>query len=178
MKATPIGLVAGIASMCVLGCTGVSAQAVSRSTSVSLVEELPSPPSKPKPRQWSAKQLNLLQTFALQESPKLWQTVQGLRAEHEMRASALSKLRYELVDFGRNPDADPDYASLKAANDGLMESLNAIYAKIEDAHIAYKKFQATPGRKEYGDMMRNALEDGIQEADSVMTKFQTMSRDK
>jgi len=122
MKATPIGLVAGIASMCVLGCTGVSAQAVSRSTSVSLVEELPSPPSKPKPRQWSAKQLNLLQTFALQESPKLWQTVQGLRAEHEMRASALSKLRYELVDFGRNPDADPDYGSLKAANDGLMES--------------------------------------------------------
>ena len=178
MKVIPSGLVAGITSIFILGCTSVSTPAISPSTSVSLVEELPSPPPKLKPKQWSERQLNLLQTFALQESPKLWQTVQELRAEHEIRATALSKLRYELVDFGRNPDVDPDYVALKASNEGLMESLNAIYAKIEDAYIAYKKFQATPGRKEYGDMMRSALEDGIQEADSAMTKFQTMSRDK
>lgn len=178
MKAISIGLAASITSMCVLGCTSVSAPAVSQSTSVSLVEVPPSPPQKQKPKQWTAKQLNLLRAFALQESPKLWQTVQALRAEHEMRASALSKLRSELVDFSRNPDADPDYVALKVSNDRLMESLNAIYAKMEEAYISYKKFQATPGHKEYDDMMKSALEDGIQEADSAVAKFQTMSREK
>lgn len=178
MKVIPIGLVTGIASICILGCTSVSTPSVSQSTSVSLVEVPQSPPPKPKPRQWNAKQLNLLRTFALQESPKLWQTVQDLRAEHEIRASALSKLRSELVDFGRNPDADPDYASLKATNDELMESLNTIYVKMEEAYISYKKFQATPGHKENGDMMKSALEDGIQEAESAVAKYRTMSREK
>jgi len=178
MKVIPIGLVVCIASMCVLGCTGVSAQAVSRSTSVSLVEELPTPPSKPKPRQWSEKQLNLLRTFALQESPKLWQTVQDLRGEYDTRTAALARLRTELEDFGRNPDTDSDCAALKASNDGLMESLNEIYSKIEDAYIAYKKFQATPGRKEYSDIMTRALADGIQEADSAVEKFRAMSKEK
>lgn len=70
------------------------------------------------------------------------------------------------------------FAALKASNGRLMESLNAIYAKIEGAYISYKKFHATPGHKEYGNMMKSALEDGIQEADSAVAKFRTMSREK
>ena len=136
------------------------------------------PVQKPKPRQWSDKQLNLLRAFALQESPKLWQTVQALRAEHDTRTAALARLRTELLDFGRNPDADLDYVALKTANDRLLESLSAIYAKIEDAYIAYKKFLATPGNKEYNDMMRKVLDDGMNEASAAERRFMRMSREK
>ena len=166
-------------SVCICGCVSVSEPVRPKPVPPPQSPIATKPPiQKPKPRQWSDKQLNLLRTFALQESPKLWQTVQALRAEHEMRTAALSRLRSELVDFGRNPDTDPDYLSLKASNDRLLESVNAIYAKVEDAYIAYKKFQATPGSSEYGDMMKRALEDGILEADSAVTKYRTMSKEK
>ena len=179
MKAIKIDLAVCLAAYCILGCTSVS-----ESPRPKPVPPPPSPAAtlppvqKPKPRQWSDKQLNLLRAFALQESQKLWQTVQALRAEHEMRTAALSRLRSELVDFGRNPDADHDYVALKASNDRLLESVNTIYVKIEDAYIAYKKFQATPGSSEYGDMMKHALEDGIQEADAAVARFRTMSKEK
>ena len=166
-------------AVCFWGCTSISEHPRQKPVPPPLSPVATMPPmQKPKPRQWSNKQLNLLRAFALQESPKLWQTVQALRAEHETRMAALVKLRVELIDFGRNPDADPDYVSLKAANDRLLESVNVIYAKIEDAYIAYKKFQATPGHKEYGDMMKRALEDGIQEADAAVAKYRTMFKGK
>ena len=178
MKATIIGFAVGFASLYILGCTSVSEHPVSLPAPkhASVVEV--SPAQKPKPRQWSEKQLNLLRSFALQESPKLWQTVQALRAEHETRTAALAKLRAELVDFGRNPDVDSDYVTLKTANDGLLESLNAVYAKIEDAYIAYKKYQATPEIREYGDMMRRVLDDGLNEATFAESRYLRMSREK
>ena len=108
----------------------------------------------------------------------MWQTVQALRAEHETRMSALAKLRTELDDFGRNPDVDPDYVLLKTANDELEEFLNTVYAKIEDAYIAYKKYQATPGTREYGDMMRRLLADGLNEAAAAEGRYLRMSREK
>ena len=164
---------------CILGCANVS-----ESTSPKPIHPTPLPAAKappvqkPKPRQWSDKQLNLLRAFALQESPKLWQVVQALRAEHETRTAALARLRTELVDFGRNPDADQDYVALKTANDRLLESLSAIYVKIEDAYIAYKKFLATPGNKEYNDMMRKVIDEGMKEASSAEDRYLQMSRQK
>lgn len=179
MNVINIILTACFVAACIWGCASVSEP--------SRPQPIPPPPSpvatmppmqKPKPRQWSDKQLNLLRAFALQESPKLWQTVQALRAEHETRTVALARLRMELVDFGRNPDADQDYVALKTANDGLLESVGAIYAKIEDAYIAYKKFLATPGNKEYSDMMRKVLNDGMNEASAAESRYIRMSREK
>ena len=180
MKTSAMGLtMVLLLDACILGCTSVSEpprpkpvpQPSSPVANMPLVR-------KPKPRQWSDKQLNLLRAFALQESPKLWQTVQALRAEHDTRTAALARLRTELVDFGRNPDDDQDYVALKTANDGLLESLSAIYAKIEDAYIAYKKFLATPGNKAYNDMMRKVLNDGMNEASAAESRFMRMSREK
>lgn len=96
----------------------------------------------------------------------------------ETRNAALVKLRKELIDFGRDPDSDADYVALKAANDGLLDSLHAVYEKIEDAYIAYKKFQATPGNKEFGEMMRRVLDDGMNEAAAAESRYLQMSREK
>lgn len=180
MKTPAVGLtMVLLLDACILGCASVSELPRPKPVSPPPSPAAKAPPvRKPKPRQWSDKQLNLLRTFALQESPKLWQTVQALRAEHDTRTAALARLRSELQDFGRNPDADPDYVALKTANDGLLESLSAIYAKIEDAYIAYKKFLATPGNKAYNDMMRKVLDDGMNEASAAESRFMRMSREK
>ena len=176
MKTSVASLMIGIASICIFGCTSMSESPLLPPEPISTVEPVPAP--KPKRRQWNKEQLNLLRTFALQESPKLWQTVQALRAERETRTAALANLRKELVDFGRNPEADQDYVALSAANDGLLDSMNAIFEKLEAAYIAYKKFQATPGRREYGDMMRKVLDDGMNEASAAESRYLQMSRTK
>lgn len=178
MKTPAIILMVGLECICIIGCTSVSEPQVSQPfPKPSLAVEV-TPAPKPKPKQWNKAQLSLLRTFALQEAPKLWQTVQALRAERETRTAGLAKLRAELVDFGRNPDVDPDYVALQAANEGLQDSINAILAKLEDAYIAYKKFEATPGRREHGDVMRKIMDDGLQEASAAEQRYLQMSRAK
>ncbi len=142
----------------------------------------PAPQPAPKParvkRQWTDRQVEMLRSFALQESPSLWQTVQALKAESAARKAELKKLRDDLALFGRNPNRDPDCLSLKKSYEELDESVMVVYTKLEDAYLSYKKFQATPGKKEYGDLMRKALEDGIQEADAASAKYKNLSQTK
>lgn len=129
-------------------------------------------------RIWTEKQLDALRSFALAESPGLWQTVQMLKAEKASRKAALEALCKEMKEFGRNPNIDPDVAALKSAYEDLDGSLVTVYQKLEEAYIAYKKMQATPGRKEYADMMRSALEEGIQEAETTVARYREMSKTK
>ncbi len=129
-------------------------------------------------RVWTEKQLGVLRSFALVESPRLWQTVQMLKAEKASRKASLESLCKEMRDFGRNPETDPDVAALRAAFADLDGSLATIYEKLEEAYIAYKKMQATPGRREYADMMKAALEDGVKEADATAARYRELSRTK
>ena len=129
-------------------------------------------------RAWTEKQLDALRSFALVESPSLWQTVQMLKAEKASRKASLESLCKEMRDFGRDPETDPDVAALRASFADLDGSLATIYEKLEEAYIAYKKMQATPGHREYADMMKAALEDGVKEADATAARYREMSRSK
>ena len=129
-------------------------------------------------RVWTEKQLDALRSFALVESPRLWQTVQMLKAEKASRKASLESLCKEMRDFGRDPEADPDVAALRASFVDLDGSLATIYEKLEEAYIAYKKMQATPGRREYADMMKAALEDGVKEADATAARYRELSKSK
>ena len=139
-----------------------------------VVEEKPVEKPRVK-RYWTDKQIDALRTFALQESPSLWQTVQALKAESESRRVGLASLKKDLEEFGRNPEEDKDYLALKESCKGIEDSLDAVYGKIESAYIAYRKYQATPGKKEYDNIMRRALEDGIQEADAASRRYKKMA---
>lgn len=126
-------------------------------------------------RHLSAKQENLLRTFALQEAPQLWQTVQSLRGEIVSRNKAMTQLAAELREFDRKPEDDTTYRELQVGREQIACTLDNVYQKLENAYIAYKKFQATPGRKEYADAMNRALEDGIHEAEMMESRFKKMS---
>ena len=62
--------------------------------------------------------------------------------------------------------------------DEMAESLKTMRTKIEDAYLASCKYEATPGRKEYGELMRKALEDGIQEAEAAAARYERWSKTK
>ena len=126
-------------------------------------------------RQLSAKQETLLRTFALKESPQLWQTVQSLRAEIDNRNKSLAQLAADLREFDRKPEDDTTYRELQVGREQIACTLNNVYQKLENAYIAYKKFQATPGRKEYADAMNRALEDGVHEAEATARRYRVMS---
>ena len=129
-------------------------------------------------RRLSAKQENLLRTFALQEAPQLWQSVQSLRGEIVSRNKAMAQLAAELQEFDRKPEDDTTYRELLVGREQIACTLDNVYQKLENAYIAYKKFQATPGRKEYADAMNRALEDGIHEAEMMESRFKKMSMTK
>ncbi len=118
-----------------------------------------------------------LRSFALKESPAIWQMVQQLRTEVAERRKAIAQLRTDLQEFGTNPDSDPDYLKLGKDVDAMLDSLSGIFVNLEKAYIAAKKFEATPGRNDYEATMRAALEGGIKEAESATRRFKEM-RDK
>ena len=170
-------LILGVALLVCGGCTSrppVSVQRVEveKPTSVSPVEVVTTH------RQLSAKQENLLRTFSLQEAPQLWQTVQSLHGEIVSRNKAMTQLAAELREFDRKQEDDTTYRELLVGREQIACTLDNVYQKLENAYIAYKKFQATPSRKEYADAMNRALEDGVHEAEATARRYSVMSIEK
>ena len=122
--------------------------------------------------------MQMLQDFAQKESPKIWQTIQSMRAEIATSGDKIRSLREELQLFDRNPDTDEDYNALVSGLRELHRAYNAIFDKLEDAYIAAKKYEASPSRKDYQDMMKRALEDGIQDANMATERYKAMTRQK
>ena len=131
----------------------------------------PPPQKPPQERKRTPEQMQMLSDFAMKESPKIWQTIQAMRAEMAESGKKIKQLRTDLLEFDRNPDADEDYKSLVAGNQELQRAHDAIFDKLENAYIAAKKYEASPSRKDYQDTMRRALEDGVQDANMATERY-------
>lgn len=167
----------GIALVLLVGCAGPKAEVITSETAkpVSVVTEAPVVKGH---RTLTAKQEMMLREFALKESPQLWRTVQALRADIENRNKSMDRLAADLREFDRKPENDTTYRELQIGREQIACTLDNVYQKLENAYIAYKKFQATPGRKEYVDAMNRALEDGVHEAEATARRYRVMSLDK
>ena len=127
-------------------------------------------------RKRTAEQIQLLQEFAQRESPAVWRTIQSLRGEMAESARNLKRLRDQLIEFDRNPDLDEDYKALRFGLQDLRRAYDTIYDNLEDAYIAAKKFEASPSRREYQDMMKKAFEDGVQNATIIMDRYRLINK--
>lgn len=119
-----------------------------------------------------------LREFAVREAPALWNTVQTLRGEIAHRRKLLATLRTNLEEFGRDPASDPGFQALVEKCESLRAPLARIFTKLENAYIAYRKFEASPGQTANRRLMRKALEDGIQEAEIVSKRYLEMRKRK
>lgn len=185
MKKCKKTVLVAIAGLCLVGCqtqTEVQPPPPKPAPTVEpapVVEKKPEPPPPaPVPKKRTQEQIRLLQDFAIKESPKIWQTIQSMRAEMTTSETKLKQLRADLLEFGRNPDADEDYKALVAGQKELRSAYDAIFDKLEDAYIAAKKYEASPSRKDHRETMKRALEDGIQNAAMATERYKAMTNQK
>lgn len=119
-----------------------------------------------------------IRAFAVREAPILWKTYQDLQgaiAEQDARIADLAKT---LKDFEKDPGRDADYLRICSMRDEMVASVKSMRTKIEDAYLVYCKFQATPSRREFDELQRKILEDGIKEAEGAARRFEQMRSDK
>ena len=83
-----------------------------------------------------------------------------------------------MKEFDKTPETDSDYLAICAARGEMETSLKGIRRKLEEAYLACCRFKATPSHKEYEELMRKALDDGMQAADAATRKFEQMKVDK
>ena len=119
-----------------------------------------------------------IQTFALKEAPKVWAVYQALQGEIDVQNSKIGELRKTLETFGKLPEQDADFKRICALRDEMIRSHKALRTKLEDAYIAAKKCEASLSRKDYQELHKKALEDGILEADAASAKFKEMRLNK
>lgn len=119
-----------------------------------------------------------LRLFALRECPTLWELILKLRAETEVLATNIRRLEDELRAFGRGVESDKDVASLRDRMRDIIKMHDQIYAKLSDAYIAAAKYEASPSMKEYEELKRNALQDGLAEAQLATQKFNSLSKSR
>lgn len=119
-----------------------------------------------------------IQDFALKEAPKVWEVYQSLKSEIDVQNEKIEELRKSLESFGRSPEQDTDFVRICALRDEMKRSSEALRTKLEDAYIAAKKYEAAPSRKDYQELHKKALEDGVLEADSASARFKEMRRNK
>ena len=119
-----------------------------------------------------------LRNFALLEAPALWQTYQNLKAAISSQDEKIVDLRKTLTEFDMDPDSDSDFQRICSLRDEMVGSLKTMHTKIEDAYLASRKYEATPSKKEYAELRRKLLEDGLQEAESAERRFKEMRNKK
>lgn len=129
-------------------------------------------------RERLAQRRRKVEEFAAKESPRLLKTLRALQAEVETQTVQIADLEKTLFDFGKNPLADSDYLDICAKRDDLSRTVDRIITKLEEAYIAAKKFEATPGSVDYDTLRRKAIEDGLKEADAATMKFEKMRKAK
>ena len=115
-----------------------------------------------------------LRLFALRECPTLWELILKLRAETEVLATNIRRLEDELRAFGRGVESDKDVASLRDRMRDIIKMHDQIYVKLSDAYIAAAKYEASPSMKEYEELKRNALQDGLAEARLATQQFNSL----
>ena len=119
-----------------------------------------------------------IRTFALKEAPMVWEMYQSLQGEIKVQHEKIEELHKSLESFGRQPEQDQDYIRIRAICDEMVRASRALRSKLEDAYLAAKKYEASPSRKEYQELQRKALEDGMIEADAAAAKFKEMRLNK
>ena len=115
-----------------------------------------------------------LRNFSMKEAPVLWtvyQDLQGAIVEQDKRIANLAKT---LEAFNKNPREDADYMRICSMRDEMVSARDSMRTKIEDAYLAFCKFQATPSRKDYDDLRKKTLEDGIKAAEITARRFDEM----
>lgn len=115
-----------------------------------------------------------LRAFALKESPGIWKTVQLLKGEIGTLSDKIKKLEATLRQFGKDPKVDEDVVRIRDYKEQLKVQLSLVKGRLETAYLASKKYEALPQRREFNDLMRKSLEDGVSSAEMAEQRYKEL----
>lgn len=121
-----------------------------------------------------AKKEDKIRTFAMRESPAVWQTVQKLRAEKATLENGVVRVERVLKYYGRDLASDHDLVGMWHDLQEIDDLIGRLQYKLEDAYLKYVAYQATPGREDLKALSNKALVDGVQEASVIEARFNEM----
>lgn len=116
--------------------------------------------------------------FALREMPSVWRAYQVMSSAIEEQGEKIAELRKTLELFGTDADSDADFRKILKMRDELSASRDAIKAKLEEAYLQARKFAASPDRKDYDELRKKAIEDGVSEAQAALRKYKSLKEQK
>lgn len=119
-----------------------------------------------------------LRVFAIKEAPTIWRTIKDFQGYLAVVDSKLDALRDDLVEFNLDPENDGDYIRIRQMRDDMQRNLCDLNNKLQEAYLASKKYEAMPSRKDYAEMQRRTLEEGIREAEAASAKYRDLSSGK
>ena len=117
-------------------------------------------------------------TFALKESPFLWNSIQELRAAIKVQNAQLERLRKTFNDLKMNAEQDADYIALVKERDGMVRKLVAVEAELDKAYIASVKYETARSSQERHKFDAKANEDGMDEAKQARLRFDELRKVK
>ena len=116
--------------------------------------------------------------FTEKEDPALCNAYRRLKVELENQNKRIDELRDAFRKFGKSPDTDPDYKRICKMRDEMTSTLQTMRTKMEDAYLAFRKFEASPSRKDNAELYQKILQDGMREAEAAQRRFDEMRRNK
>ena len=119
-----------------------------------------------------------IRTFAMRESPAVWQAVQKLRAEKVMLEKGVARVENVLKYYGHDLASDRELSGLRKDLQEIDDLTQRLQYRLEDAYLKYVAYQATPGREDLKELCDKALVDGVQEASEVEARFNEMRAQK
>ena len=117
-------------------------------------------------------------SFALKESPLLWESIQELRSAIKAQNTQLERLKKTFADLKMDASQDTDYLALIKERDNMVRRLIAVEAELDKAFLASVKYEATRSSYERNSFETLANEDGINEARQTHQRFEKMRKNK
>lgn len=117
-----------------------------------------------------------LRDFALRESPVLWETIQTIKAEIEVRDRELSELKEAMCQRGAGASDCSEYKRICRLRNRLVRSLRKVEESLASAYTLKCQYDAMPTNTEFEKTARRAIEDGVREARMAEKRYKEMKR--
>lgn len=117
-------------------------------------------------------------SFALRESPVLWQTIEDLKSRIVDQNGRLAKLKKTFDDLGMAAASDKDYQQMVEERDAMVKRLRQVEDELDRAYLESVKYEVTQGRRAKVEFDRHAREDGLAEAEISRQKYESMRKNK
>ena len=109
-----------------------------------------------------------IRSFAMKESPGLWEAYQELNGSLDEQIKRVDNLRRELRDFKRDPETHPEYQRVSKLLEDMRRTRDTIRENLEEAYLASRAFDAMPEKG------REKAQVCIQEAETALDKYKRL----